>query len=52
MLFEVVGWFAMVSGRSGQSFNQMRCFVLESRLLDYYKRKPQDNQVGLQFSIW
>ncbi|ESR45832.1 hypothetical protein CICLE_v10000699mg [Citrus x clementina] len=32
----------------GRSFIHMRYFVLESRLLAYYKKKPQDNQVPIK----
>ncbi|KAG5540337.1 hypothetical protein RHGRI_020537 [Rhododendron griersonianum] len=32
----------------GRSFIHMRYFVLESRLLAYYKRKPQDNVVPIK----
>lgn len=42
------GWMVRYGRRKiGRSFIHMRYFVLESRLLAYYKRKPQDNQVGL-----
>ncbi|KHN41720.1 hypothetical protein glysoja_003460 [Glycine soja] len=40
------GW--MVRYKIGRSFIHMRYFVLESRLLAYYKRKPQDNQVPIK----
>lgn len=40
------GWMVRYGRRKiGRSFIHMRYFVLESRLLAYYKRKPQDNQV-------
>ena len=42
------GWMVRYGRRKiGRSFIHMRYFVLESRLLAYYKRKPQDNQVGV-----
>ena len=42
------GWMVRYGRRKiGRSFIHMRYFVLESRLLAYYKRKPQDNQVFL-----
>lgn len=42
------GWMVRYGRRKiGRSFIHMRYFVLESRLLAYYKRKPQDNQVVL-----
>ena len=44
------GWMVRYGRRKiGRSFIHMRYFVLESRLLAYYKRKPQDNQVVLSF---
>lgn len=44
------GWMVRYGRRKiGRSFIHMRYFVLESRLLAYYKRKPQDNQVILSF---
>ncbi|GAB2296106.1 Protein ENHANCED DISEASE RESISTANCE 2 [Dionaea muscipula] len=40
------GWMVRYGRRKiGRSFIHMRYFVLEPRLLAYYKRKPQDNQV-------
>lgn len=40
------GWMVRIGRRKiGRSFIHMRYFVLEPRLLAYYKRKPQDNQV-------
>lgn len=47
------GWMVRY-GRTkiGRSYIHMRYFVLEPRLLAYYKRKPQDNQVFLfHFSL-
>lgn len=42
------GWMVRYGRRKiGRSFIHMRYFVLESRLLAYYKKKPQDNQVGI-----
>ncbi|BFG30834.1 hypothetical protein CerSpe_171090 [Prunus speciosa] len=42
------GWMVRYGRRKlGRSFIHMRYFVLESRLLAYYKRKPQDNQLKL-----
>ncbi|KHN11845.1 hypothetical protein glysoja_006298 [Glycine soja] len=40
------GWMVRYGRR--RSFIHMRYFVLESRLLAYYKRKPQDNQVPIK----
>ncbi|KAE8690231.1 Protein ENHANCED DISEASE RESISTANCE 2-like [Hibiscus syriacus] len=43
------GWMVRYGRRKiGRSFIHMRYFVLENRLLAYYKRKPQDNQVPLK----
>ncbi|KAF3447666.1 hypothetical protein FNV43_RR08369 [Rhamnella rubrinervis] len=43
------GWMVRCGRRKiGRSFIHMRYFVLESRLLAYYKRKPQDNQVPIK----
>lgn len=40
------GWMVRYGRRKiGRSFIHMRYFVLETRLLAYYKKKPQDNQV-------
>ena len=42
------GWMVRYGRRKiGRSFIHMRYFVLESRLLAYYKKKPQDNVVNL-----
>lgn len=46
------GWMVRYGRRKiGRSFIHMRYFVLESRLLAYYKRKPQVNQVGLFYLL-
>ncbi|XVE99936.1 hypothetical protein REPUB_Repub03eG0243200 [Reevesia pubescens] len=43
------GWMVRYGRRKiGRSFIHMRYFVLENRLLAYYKRKPQDNQVPIK----
>ncbi|XP_051151383.1 protein ENHANCED DISEASE RESISTANCE 2-like isoform X2 [Andrographis paniculata] len=43
------GWMVRYGRRKiGRSFIHMRYFVLESRLLAYYKKKPQDNVVPLK----
>ncbi|XP_004300154.1 PREDICTED: protein ENHANCED DISEASE RESISTANCE 2 isoform X1 [Fragaria vesca subsp. vesca] len=43
------GWMVRYGRRKiGRSYIHMRYFVLESRLLAYYKRKPQDNQVPIK----
>ncbi|PWA68595.1 ENHANCED DISEASE RESISTANCE 2 [Artemisia annua] len=43
------GWMVRYGRRKiGRSFIHMRYFVLESRLLAYYKRKPQNNVVPVQ----
>ncbi|KAK3037636.1 hypothetical protein RJ639_030413 [Escallonia herrerae] len=43
------GWMVRYGRRKlGRSFIHMRYFVLESRLLAYYKRKPQDNVVPIK----
>lgn len=40
------GWMVRYGRRKiGRSYIHMRYFVLESRLLAYYKRKPQNNVV-------
>ncbi|KAJ8631909.1 hypothetical protein MRB53_025245 [Persea americana] len=40
------GWMVRYGRRKiGRSFIHMRYFVLERRLLAYYKKKPQDNKV-------
>ncbi|MFS7968817.1 putative pleckstrin domain-containing protein [Helianthus anomalus] len=36
----------------GRSFIHMRYFVLESRLLACYKRKPQDNVVTISYYVF
>ncbi|KAL0371951.1 UNVERIFIED_CONTAM: protein ENHANCED DISEASE RESISTANCE 2 [Sesamum calycinum] len=42
------GWMVRYGRRKiGRSFIHMRYFVLESRLLAYYKKKPQDNVVHM-----
>ncbi|XP_075640847.1 protein ENHANCED DISEASE RESISTANCE 2 isoform X1 [Castanea sativa] len=46
------GWMVRYGRRKiGRSFIHMRYFVLESRLLAYYKRKPQDNQVPIKTMV-
>ncbi|XP_054808597.1 protein ENHANCED DISEASE RESISTANCE 2-like [Prosopis cineraria] len=43
------GWMVRYGRRKiGRSFIHMRYFVLEPRLLAYYKRKPQDNRVPIK----
>ncbi|KAB2088478.1 hypothetical protein ERO13_A03G000016v2 [Gossypium hirsutum] len=43
------GWMVRYGRRKiGRSFIHMRYFVLENRLLAYYKRKPQDTQVPIK----
>lgn len=43
------GWMARYGRRKiGRSFVHMRYFVLETRVLAYYKRKPQDNMVPIK----
>ncbi|PPR81244.1 hypothetical protein GOBAR_AA39476 [Gossypium barbadense] len=43
------GWMVRYGRRKiGRSFIHMRFFVLENRLLAYYKRKPQDSQVPIK----
>ncbi|KAK8603892.1 hypothetical protein V6N13_096358 [Hibiscus sabdariffa] len=43
------GWMVRYGRRKiGRSFIHMRYFVLEDRLLAYYKRKPQDSQVPIK----
>ncbi|CAO2819732.1 unnamed protein product [Amaranthus hypochondriacus] len=43
------GWMVRIGRRKiGRSFIHMRYFVLEPRLLAYYKRKPEDNQVPVK----
>lgn len=54
MLSKVVyeGWMVRYGRRKiGRSFIHMRYFVLGSRLLAYYKKKPQDNQVNFLFLL-
>lgn len=44
------GWMVRYGRRKiGRSYIHMRYFVLEPRLLAYYKKKPQDNQVYIIF---
>ncbi|XP_078437720.1 ENHANCED DISEASE RESISTANCE 2 [Wolffia australiana] len=43
------GWMVRYGRRKiGRSYIHMRYFVLESRLLAYYKRKPKDNMVPIK----
>ncbi|KAI7990029.1 Protein ENHANCED DISEASE RESISTANCE 2-like [Camellia lanceoleosa] len=43
------GWLVRYGRRKiGRSFIHMRYFVLETRLLAYYKRKPKDNVVPIK----
>ncbi|XP_008813630.1 LOW QUALITY PROTEIN: protein ENHANCED DISEASE RESISTANCE 2-like [Phoenix dactylifera] len=43
------GWMVRHGRRKiGRSFIHMRYFVLETRVLAYYKRKPQDNMVPIK----
>ncbi|KAJ4829432.1 Protein ENHANCED DISEASE RESISTANCE 2 [Turnera subulata] len=43
------GWMVRYGRRKiGRSFIHMRYFVLEPRLLAYYKKKPQDNRVPIK----
>ncbi|GLT80640.1 hypothetical protein SLA2020_520700 [Shorea laevis] len=43
------GWMVRYGRRKiGRSYVHMRYFVLETRLLAYYKKKPQDNQVPIK----
>lgn len=47
------GWMVRYGRRKiGRSFIHMRYFVLGSRLLAYYKKKPQDNQVIFLFLLF
>lgn len=51
------GWMVRYGRRKiGRSYIHMRYFVLEPRLLAYYKKKPQDNQVNncesISFCFW
>lgn len=46
------GWMVRYGRRKiGRSFIHMRYFVLGSRLLAYYKKKPQDNQVPIKTMV-
>ncbi|XP_062147048.1 protein ENHANCED DISEASE RESISTANCE 2 [Alnus glutinosa] len=46
------GWMVRYGRRKiGRSFIHMRFFVLGSRLLAYYKKKPQDNQVPIKTMV-
>lgn len=47
------GWMVRYGRRKiGRSYIHMRYFVLEHRLLAYYKKKPQDNVViAMPFSF-
>jgi len=46
------GWMVRYGRRKiGRSYIHMRYFVLEPRLLAYYKKKPQDYQVKLYLSF-
>jgi hypothetical protein len=41
------GWMARYGRRKiGRSYIHMRYFVLETRMLAYYKKKPHDNMVN------
>ncbi|KAK4364727.1 hypothetical protein RND71_016085 [Anisodus tanguticus] len=43
------GWMVRYGRRKiGKSYSHMRYFVLETRLLAYYKKKPQDNVVPVR----
>ncbi|PSR89278.1 Protein ENHANCED DISEASE RESISTANCE 2-like, partial [Actinidia chinensis var. chinensis] len=43
------GWMVRYGRRKiGRSFIHMRYFVLESRLLAYYKKQPEDNVVPIK----
>ncbi|KAF5762445.1 putative pleckstrin domain, PH-like domain superfamily [Helianthus annuus] len=47
------GWMQRYGRRKiGRSFIHMRYFVLESRLLACYKRKPQDNVVTVSYYVF
>lgn len=47
------GWMVRHGRRKiGRSFIHMRYFVLETRVLGYYKRKPQDNMVHCEDLYW
>lgn len=47
------GWMVRYGRRKiGRSFIHMRYFVLENRLLAYYKKKPQDNVVRSFFILF
>jgi len=46
------GWMVRYGRRKiGRSFFHTRYFVLESRLLAYYKKKPKDNMVRISCFI-
>ncbi|XP_010518854.1 PREDICTED: protein ENHANCED DISEASE RESISTANCE 2-like [Tarenaya hassleriana] len=46
------GWMVRYGRRKiGRSYIHMRYFVLEPRLLAYYKKKPQDNQVPIKTMV-
>ncbi|XP_056173693.1 protein ENHANCED DISEASE RESISTANCE 2-like [Syzygium oleosum] len=46
------GWMVRYGRRKiGRSYIHMRYFVLEPRLLAYYKRKPQDNQAPIKAMV-
>ena len=46
------GWMVRYGRRKiGRSFFHTRYFVLESRLLAYYKKKPKDNMVRINFML-
>ncbi|KAF3335906.1 protein ENHANCED DISEASE RESISTANCE 2-like protein [Carex littledalei] len=43
------GWMARYGRRKiGRSFIHMRYFVLETRMLGYYKKKPQENMIPIK----
>ncbi|KAK4486308.1 hypothetical protein RD792_008979 [Penstemon davidsonii] len=47
------GWMVRYGRRKiGRSFIHMRYFVLESRLLAYYKKKPQENVMVYVLSVY
>ncbi|KAL5196421.1 hypothetical protein ABZP36_008365 [Zizania latifolia] len=44
------GWMVRYGRRKiGRSFFHTRYFVLDTRLLAYYKKKPKDNMVQIRF---
>ncbi|KAJ0252681.1 Protein ENHANCED DISEASE RESISTANCE 2-like [Hirschfeldia incana] len=46
------GWMVRYGRRKiGRSYIHMRYFVLEPRLLAYYKKKPQDNQLPIKTMV-